>query len=68
MDGNGRWLDKIFFECCWGSLMYEEVYLKAYVPPREAELEIVNYREFYNEQRNHQGLNDLTLDEVYFGR
>jgi len=48
--------------------MYEEVYLKAYVPPREAELEIVNYREFYNEQRNHQGLNDLTLDEVYFGR
>nr|BCN20209.1 hypothetical protein [Vibrio cholerae] len=23
---------------------------------------------FYNEQRNHQGLNDLTPDEVYFAR
>ncbi|WP_237668411.1 IS3 family transposase, partial [Vibrio toranzoniae] len=41
-------------------LKYEEVYLKAYTTPREAELEIGNYMVFYNEERNHQGLNDLT--------
>lgn len=50
------------------SLKYEEVYLKAYTTPREAELEIGNYMVFYNEERNHQGLNDLTPDEAYFGR
>ncbi|ABU75024.1 hypothetical protein M892_28325 (plasmid) [Vibrio campbellii ATCC BAA-1116] len=47
---------------------YEEVYLKAYTTPREAELEIGHYMVFYNEERNHQGLNDLTPDEAYFGR
>ncbi|WP_420896028.1 hypothetical protein, partial [Vibrio neptunius] len=25
-----------------------------------------NYMVFYNEERNHQGLNDLTPDEAYF--
>ncbi|ABU70429.1 hypothetical protein VIBHAR_01459 [Vibrio campbellii ATCC BAA-1116] len=41
---------------------------KAYTTPREAELEIGHYMVFYNEERNHQGLNDLTPDEAYFGR
>ncbi|CFW06661.1 Mobile element protein [Vibrio cholerae] len=49
-------------------MKYEEVYLKAYTTPREAELEIGNYMVFYNEERNHQGLNNLTPDEAYFGR
>lgn len=64
MDGKGRWVDNVFIERLWRSLKYEEVYLT----PREAELEIGHYMVFYNEQRNHQGLNDLTPDEVYFGR
>ncbi|WP_345890660.1 ISAs1 family transposase [Vibrio crassostreae] len=46
----------------------DEVYLKAYTTPREAELEIGHYMVFYNEERNHQGLNDLTPVEAYFGR
>lgn len=68
MDGKGRWVDNVVIERLWRSLKYEEVYLKAYTTPREAELEIGNYMVFYNEERNHQGLNDLTPDEAYFGR
>ena len=66
MDGKGRWIDNIFIERLWRSLKYEEVYLKAYSSPREAELEISNYMVFYNEQRNHQSLKNLTPDQVYF--
>ncbi|EJL6400556.1 IS3 family transposase [Vibrio navarrensis] len=68
MDGKGRWVDNVFIERLWRSLKYEEVYLKAYTTSREAELEIGNYMVFYNEERNHQGLNNLTPDEAYFGR
>ncbi|MCY9829493.1 IS3 family transposase [Vibrio chagasii] len=68
MDGKGCWVDNVFIERLWRSLKYEEVYLKAYTTPREAELEIGHYMVFYNEERNHQGLNDLTPDEAYFGR
>ncbi|MEI8672746.1 IS3 family transposase [Vibrio sp. SA48] len=68
MDGKGRWVDNVFIERLWRSLKYEEVYLKAYNTPREAELEIDHYMVVYNEERKHQGLNDLTPDEVYFGR
>ena len=35
---------------------------------REAELEIGNYIVFHSEESNHQGFNDLTPDESYFGR
>ncbi|MEZ9133880.1 IS3 family transposase [Vibrio breoganii] len=68
MDGKGRWIDNVFIERLWRSLKYEEIYLKAYTTPREAELEIGYYMVFYNEERNHQGLNNLTPDEAYFGR
>ncbi|EJL6586538.1 IS3 family transposase [Vibrio cholerae] len=68
MDGKGRWVDNVFIERLWRSLKYEKVYLKAYTTPREAELEICNYMVFYNEERNHQALNNLTPDEAYFGR
>ena len=61
MDGKGRLGDNVFIERLWRSL-------RAYTTPREAELEIGHYMVFYNEERNHQGLNDLTPDEAYFGR
>ena len=68
MDGKGRWIDNVFIERLWRSLKYEEVYLKAYTSPKEAELAIGDYMVFYNEERNHQGLNELTPDEVYYSR
>ena len=66
MDGKGRWVDNVFVERLWRSVKYEEVYLKAYETPRQAEAEIGNYFRFYNEKRRHQGLNNLTPDDVYF--
>lgn len=68
MDGKGRWIDNVFIERLWRSLKYEEVYLKAYSSPKEAEIEIGNYLVFYNEERNHQSLNNCTPDEVYFAK
>ncbi|EGU33760.1 integrase, catalytic region [Vibrio scophthalmi LMG 19158] len=68
MDGKARWIDNVLIERLWRSLKYEEIYLKAYTTPRKAELEIGHYMVFYNEERNHQGLNNLTSDEAYFGR
>ena len=66
MDGKGRWVDNVFVERLWRSVKYEEVYLKAYESPRQAETEIGQYFRFYNEKRRHQGLNRLTPDDVYF--
>ena len=68
MDGKGCWVDNVMIERFWRSLKYEEVYLKAYETPKEAELEISHYIVFYNEQRYHQSLNDLTPDQVFFAR
>ena len=68
MDGKVCWVDNVMIERFWRSLKYEEVYLKAYETPKEAELEISHYIVFYNEQRYHQSLNDLTPDQVFFAR
>lgn len=66
MDGKGRWVDNVFVERLWRSVKYEEVYLKAYDSPRQAETEIDRYFRFYNEKRRHQGLGNLIPDDVYF--
>jgi putative transposase len=66
MDGKGRWVDNVFVERLWRSLKYEEVYLKAYETPRQAETEIGKYFRFYNEKRRHQGLNGQTPDAIYY--
>jgi putative transposase len=65
MDGKGRWVDNVFVERLWRSIKYEEIYLKAYETPRQAESEIGKYFRFYNEKRRHQGLAGKTPDEVY---
>jgi putative transposase len=53
MDGKGRWVDNVFVERLWRSLKYEDVYLKAYETPRQAEIEIGRYFHFYNEKRRY---------------
>jgi len=65
MDGKGRWIDNRFVERLWRSVKYEEVYLKPYESPREAERSLGEYFSFYNTIRRHQGLNNKTPDEVY---
>ncbi len=67
MDGKGRALDNIFTERLWRTVKYEEVYLKEYASPREAQQGLRRYLEFYNQKRLHQALNYRTPAEVYFG-
>ena len=65
MDGRGRALDNIFVERLWRSVKYEEVYIKQYQTMRDAKLGLNAYFRFYNHERPHQSLNNLTPMEIY---
>jgi len=65
MDGKGRCLDNIFCERLWRSLKYEEVYLKAYKTVAEAKAEIGAWFKFYNDERPHQSLDNLTPRQFF---
>jgi putative transposase len=65
MDGRGRALDNIFVERLWRSVKHENVYLKGYVDMPKLQLGLTEYFKFYNTERPHQSLGDLTPVEVY---
>jgi len=67
MDGKGRWIDNVFVERLWRSVKYESIYLHAHETPREVNIELARYFDFYNAQRPHQSLDYRTPDEMYFG-
>jgi putative transposase len=65
MDGRGAWRDNVFVERLWRSVKYERVYLKAYDSVSAARADISQYLTWYNAQRAHSKLGDLTPDEHY---
>ena len=65
MDGRGRALDNIFVERLWRSVKYEDVYLKGYANSMELMIGLTEYFVFYNGERPHQSLGNLTPDQVY---
>jgi putative transposase len=65
MDGRGRFSDNIFVERLWRSLMYEEVYLRAYESVAEARQGITGYFNFYNHERLHQALGYRVPRQVF---
>ena len=65
MDGRGRALDNVFTERLWRSVKYEEVYLKEYREPVEAERGLRRYFHHYNHERPHQALGYRTPAEVH---
>ena len=65
MDGKGRCLDNIFCERLWRSLKWEEVYLKAYKTVAEAKAEIGKWFTFYNNERPHQSLGNMTPRDFF---
>ena len=67
MDGRGRAFDNIFTERLWRTVKYEEVYLKGYQVPRDAQTGLGGYFPFYNERRYHQALAYKTPHEVHYG-
>ena len=68
MDGKGRWLDNVYVKRFWRSLKVEEINLHAYTTPAEARERISDYIRYVNEERPHQGLDNLTPDNVYYRR
>ncbi|MGA0233928.1 MAG: integrase core domain-containing protein, partial [Saprospiraceae bacterium] len=65
MDGKGRWMDNVFIERLWRSVKYEDVYLKEYTSVEELRRGLAQYFQYYNHERTHQSLSNLTPDEVY---
>lgn len=66
MDGRGRVFDNIFIERFWRTVKYEEVYLNDYQDVKEARQGLSRYFSFYNAERLHSSLGNLTPQEVYF--
>jgi putative transposase len=65
MDGRGAWRDNVFVERLWRSVKYERVYLKAYDSVGAARADIADYFHWYNAERAHSTLEDLTPEQAY---
>ena len=65
MDGKGRWMDNVFIERVWRSVKYEDVYLKEYSSVEALRHGLAQYFQYYNHERTHQSLSNLTPAEVY---
>jgi putative transposase len=67
MDGRGRWMDKLFIERLWKSVKYQDIYLKAYASISVVRKGLRVWFDRYNSWQRHQGLDNQTPDEVYWG-
>ena len=65
MDGRGAWRDNVFVERVWRSVKYERVYLKAYDSVGAARADIAQYFDWYNTERAHSSISDMTPFEAY---
>ena len=68
MDGKGRFLDNIFVERLWRSMIYECVYLHAWETGSEARAGIAKWMGFYNHKRPHSSLGGKPPAVVYWQR
>jgi len=66
MDGRGRAQDNIFIERLWWTLKYHFVYLHAFDNGAELRHGLHQWVDFYNRERSHQDLDNLTPDEIYY--
>ncbi len=66
MDGRGRVQDNIFIERLWWSLKYQYLYLWSFDNGADLQKGLDRWFKFYNTERSHQALDNLTPDEVYF--
>ena len=66
MDGRGRVQDNIFIERLWWTLKYQYLYLWSFNNGTELRQGLQKWFRFYNKERSHQALDNLTPDEVYF--
>ena len=65
MDGKGRARDNAFIERLWRNVKYEEIYLNPPDDGLDLHLKLVEYFNFYNNQRGHEGIEYQSPVEVY---
>ena len=68
MDGRGRCQDNIFIERLWWTLKHQYLYLRSFETGRQLRRGLKSWVRFYNQDRAHSSLSDLTPDEVFFGK
>jgi putative transposase len=66
MDGRGRFQDNIFIERLWWTVKHHYLYLRVFDNGSDLRKGLKHWFEYYNQERFHQSLGDLTPDEVYF--
>ena len=66
MDGRGRCLDNVFIERLWWTVKYHYLYLWAFENGTALRKGLQKWFRFYNQERSHQALDEMTPDEVYF--
>jgi putative transposase len=66
MDGKGRWMDNVFIERLWRSVKYECVYIHEFKDGRALKDGLRNWFAFYNQERPHFSLQNMTPDQAYF--
>jgi putative transposase len=67
MDGRGRCQDNIFIERLWWTIKYHYLYLRSFDTGRALRQGLEGWIRYYNQDRGHSSLDDLTPDEVYYG-
>jgi putative transposase len=66
MDGVGRAIDNVFIERLWRTVKYDHVYLNPANSGNELRDGLEIYLNYYNEERPHSSLGDMTPDETYY--
>lgn len=66
MDGKGCYFDNIFVERLWRTVKYELLYTRAFNNLKEVRQSLIQWFNWYNRERFHQGLDNLTPDEIYY--
>jgi putative transposase len=66
MDGRGRVQDNIFIERLWWTVKNHYLYLQVFDNGAQLRNELNEWFRFYNQERFHQALDNLTPDEVYY--
>jgi putative transposase len=67
MDGRGRCQDNIFIERLWWTVKHQYLNLHSFDTGSLLRTGLKQWFEFYNTDRGHQSLDNMTPDEVYFG-
>ena len=60
-----RVIGQLTVERLWRTVKYEHLYTRAFANVGEVRQSLTHWFDWYNQQRFHQGLDNLTPDEVY---